>query len=292
MSYLIYSDYKRQIQSDNLQQIISSDLTVLSAAERAAMAEVESYLRQKYDIAKEFDSTIKWSNITAYKAGDRIYLDAPAYVPATAYITGNLCLQAGNVYRCISSTTGTFDPAKWTLIGAQYEIFSASLPFNEFDYNYYYNVGDKVFWKNKVYTCLIQTQLLSHATLIQYKNIQSVPSKNVAPDNTPNGEKYWGDATPYSIPVGTLPTDDTKWVALDNRDQQLTMYLIDMVLYHVHCRIAPRNIPDLRIKRYDDAVDWLKKCATGGVTPNIPLLKPNQGNRIAYGGNIKLGNSY
>lgn len=292
MSYLIYSDYKRQIQSDNLQQIISSDLTVLSAAERAAMAEVESYLRQKYDIAKEFDSTEKWSNLIAYRAGDRVYLDAPAYVPATAYVIGNLVLQSGNVYRCLSSTTGTFDPTKWILIGAQYEIFSAALPYNEFDFNFYYNVNDNVFWKNKTYKCLIQTQVLSHSTLIQYKNIQSIPAKNIAPDEPVEGPKYWGDATVYAIAAGTLPTDATKWVQLDNRDQQLTMYLIDIVLYHVHCRIAPRNIPDLRIKRYDDAVDWLKKCATGGVTPNIPLLKPNRGNRIAFGGNIKLGNSY
>lgn len=294
MSYLIYSDYRRLIQSDNLQQIISSDMTVLSAAERAAIAESQSYLKQKYDVSKEFDETMLWSIAKAYNAGDRVYLDATAYNAASTYALGVLVLQSGNVYKCTTAivTPEAFNGAKWTVIGAQYDIYSAALPKPEFDYGRYYNVNDDVFWKDFTYKCKIQTPYLDHDTAIQYREIENLPQKNVAPDDVIQGATYWGNKTAYSIAAGTLPTDAAKWVALDNRDQQMVVYLIDITLYHIHSRIAPRNIPELRVKRYDDAIAWLKMCAKGDVTPNLPLIKPMQGNRIRYGGGIKLINTY
>ncbi len=48
MSYLVLNDYKKQIQSDNLNQVISSDTTILSAAALTAQAEAISYLIQNY----------------------------------------------------------------------------------------------------------------------------------------------------------------------------------------------------------------------------------------------------
>ena len=79
MSYLIASDYKRQIQDANLQQIISADNTILISAQLAAQAEVVSYLKQKYDVDAEIDSTTLWDKTKTYNAADRIYLDATAF---------------------------------------------------------------------------------------------------------------------------------------------------------------------------------------------------------------------
>jgi hypothetical protein len=84
------------------------------------------------------------------------------------------------------------------------------------------------------------------------------------------------------------------WVKGDNRNQQMVNYLIDIILYHLHSRIAPRNIPELRVKRYDDAIAWLKQCAKGEfITGGLPLLQPRQGMRIRHGGSLqKQNNNY
>ena len=54
MSYIISKDLLRTIQDINLQQIISADQTILDKAILAGEAEAKSYLRQKYDLTKEF----------------------------------------------------------------------------------------------------------------------------------------------------------------------------------------------------------------------------------------------
>ena len=107
-----------------------------------------------------------------------------------------------------------------------------------------------------------------------------------------NGVTYWGTGTAYTVPAGTLPTNATYWTAGDNRTQAILMCVIDVCLYHVHSRIAPRNIPDLRRDRYVNAVDMLRAYARGEMTAKLPLIQPKSGARIRFGGPIKNINSY
>lgn len=294
MSYIIQPDLNRSIQEANLNQIIGNDPSILSGAILAAEAEAKSYLRQKYDIEKEFTETSIWDLTKTYYAADRFYLSAPTFNPANTYPLNSLVTYNSIVYKCISPVTvpAAFYDGNWLAIGNQYTLFFATFPEKPFTYGGLYNVGDKVFWKNSVYTCLIQTPLLDHDTGLQYRIIQNLPLANPAPDDIQNGRATWGIGIPYSIAAGTLPTDATKYTQADNRDAQMVLYLIDLALYHIHSRIAPRNIPDLRIKRYDDAIKWLRMAANGDVTITIPVIEPHQGNRIRFGGNIKQINSY
>jgi phage gp36-like protein len=57
-----------------------------------------------------------------------------------------------------------------------------------------------------------------------------------------------------------------------DRNQSVVMYLVDMVLYHLHSNIAPRNIPELRKDRYEAAINWLKMVNRGELTPKLPYL--------------------
>lgn len=75
------------------------------------------------------------------------------------------------------------------------------------------------------------------------------------------------------------------------RDPQLLNYIIDLTVYHLHSRIAPRNIPELRQTRYDNAIGWLKMCAMGDVTPKLEI-QPEAGRMIRFGGQVKNSNSY
>ena len=293
MSYLILPDFKKLIQVDNLNQIIGNDSTVLDQVKSAAVTELTSYLIQKYDCSREFTDTLPWARATTYKANNRVYLDADAYNPAATYSANALCLQAGNVYISIAGNAAhPFNASEWTLIGVQYSMYYVTLPYPEFYYNNVYAKGNQVFWKDKTYSCVVPTAVIGHDAALQIGQYP-LPATNVAPDNPVNGVAYWGVGTAYSVTAGTLPTDATKFTAGDNRNQQLVNYCIDIALYTVHSRIAPRNIPELRIKRYDDVIKWLQNAAQGKtITAALLLKQPAQGGRIRFGGNTKLINSY
>lgn len=272
MGYLIRADYNMQIQSDNLNQIIGTNNTTLLTAESVAQQELKSYLVQKYDTDKEFTDTKKYAyNVTRY-AKDRVYLDADTYNALSTYALNALTLYNGYVYRCSTAVTvaEAFNTGKWTLLGAQYTLFYITLPAAEWDYYKEYVTGDVVFYKNKTYTALSTTT-------------------SETPDTNPT---IWGTGTAYSVAGTYWPTDTTKWTQGDNRTAQVVSTMVDIVLYHIHSRIAPMNIPDLRVKRYDDAKSWLKSCAQGDyITANIPLIQPKQGMRIRWGSALAKQNN-
>ncbi len=58
--------------------------------------------------------------------------------------------------------------------------------------------------------------------------------------------------------------------ATADRNRLIVMYLVDIALYHLHSRIAPRKIPQIRMDRYDAAILWLKAVAKGDISPNLP----------------------
>ena len=294
MPYLIAKDLNKQIQSENLSQIIGGDSSVLLAAELTAIEEARSYLVQKYLTDQEFKSLLQWDKTVVYNPTDRVYLNATAYNAASTYAIGALTLYNGSVYKCSTAITvaEAWNAAHWTLLGAQYDIFFAKYPKQLFDYNTQYAVGDQVYWNGKTYTCKIQTRPLGQSTALQFRTIDNLPLSNVAPDNVNNGLQYWGSGNAYTVPANTDIMNATYWTPGDNRSQQLLTYVVDITLYHVHSRISPRNIPDLRVKRYDDAKNWLKMAGRGDITANLPIIQPVTGQRIRYGGNIKNINSY
>jgi hypothetical protein len=310
MSYLVLNDYKRIIQQGNLDQVITSDQDVLSAAAATAQSEAISYLVQKYDVTAEFTDTLPWDPAAIYKAGIRATINFPVYVAATSYVAGNMCAQNNKGYSCTSATTGNFDPTAWVEIGNVNDIYYAKLPDNQFDLYTYYNIGDSVFWKNNVYTCKIQTPSLTHEAALEYGTYDKIPPPNFFPDDPVNGAKYWGNPSAYSVTAGTLPTNTAYWIKGDNRDQQMLVYLLDIALYHAHTRIAAKNVPERIMFRYmgrpEDAaikdgkttfpsysaLGWLQACALGHVTPALPVKQPKQGSRLRYGGNVKTTNFY
>ena len=75
------------------------------------------------------------------------------------------------------------------------------------------------------------------------------------------------------------------------RDTQIVQTIIDIALFHVHSRIAPRNIPELREKRYDNAIAWLKACGKGNVTPGI-IERTTDGKMIRWGSSTKYTNNF
>ena len=58
----------------------------------------------------------------------------------------------------------------------------------------------------------------------------------------------------------------------DNRDHYIIMIVIDMLLYHLWAKKAPRQIPEYRDKRYTDALSWLTDIGTGKTPTALPQL--------------------
>ena len=312
MPYLIPPDYNRVIQDANLQQIITSNTALLNVCATSAEEEAREHLRQKYDVSAEIQSTNAWNKSNTYLAGNRVYLTERAYDTNTTYNIGDYTLYNGFVYVCnTNGTTGTFDPAKFTGINPQYEVYFAINPYPLFDLNSDYKVGDQVYWRNKTYTCLVPTSFLDHDTQLQYNQLQDLPLNNIFPDDIKSGVTYWGNGISYYVPTNTDITDTTFWSNSDNRDQKLVEKIVDITLYHLHTRITPKNVPATREMRYMggqqdrvvrgdgkvrypeySALGWLQSCARGDISPNLPLIQPKQGGRIRYGGTIRNVNSY
>jgi hypothetical protein len=292
MAYLRYFDYLKSIQDVNIQQIISQDDSIRLTAEAEAQAEVISYLIQKYDIQKEFTDTTIWSPLTVYYGNNLVELNYLDYTPSKAYVINDLATQLGNCYICTANTTGVFDSTKWTLLGKKFDLFYITLPNPEFYYKNLYNTGTTVWWKNKNYTALKPSQLLTHDTALQYAINENLPSVNVFPDDNQNGTTYWGTGTTYSVSAGTLPTNTAKWTKGDSRSVQIVQKVVDICLYHLHSRIAPRNIPALRDNRYKMAIEWLQMAGQGQITADIPLLQTKTDGGIRWGSQVKRINDY
>lgn len=296
MSYLIFNDYRARIQNLNLMQVIGGDMSIIDAWQRNAEEKAVSRLTQKYDTEQEFTNTVRWDYSKSYFAADRVYLDAPVYASATNYLLHDQTLYNGSVYIATAPTTETFDLTKWSLLGTQYELFYVTYPHDPFNINLYYPKGSVVYWKGFVYTSISDGSIAANLN-IQYGQYRNVPQRNAFPGNSSypdgsNGYSQWGTGIAYSAPAGTLPTDTVYWTRGDNRSQEMIQTLSDIVLFLVHQRISPQNIPVNRVEAYRMAIQWLVDASTGIVTPKLPLRQPDSGFRIRYGGNIQNNNHY
>ena len=261
MSYLYYNDYRKSIEDKNLSDIIDGNIGLRKETERVAQEELISYLIQKYDTDSEFKDSNIYDPTVKYNANNVVMLDAKPYVAATTYAVGTLVLDTDNkIYKSkIAANTGhtpSTSPTDWLLLGWQNQLFYTIYPQPLFQIRKYYRSGDKVFWDNSVYTCMIAVAM-------------------VFPNDLVNGSTYWGTGSPYTVPVDELGSSNqsTYYLKGDSRSAKMVMSMCEITLYHLHKRIAPNNIPDIRVKAYDDVIAWLKDCASGNVTPNVPLLQ-------------------
>lgn len=59
----------------------------------------------------------------------------------------------------------------------------------------------------------------------------------------------------------------------EERNHFLLMIAIDIALYHLWSKRAPRKIPEMRSQRYQDALDWLKTVGEGTLSTDLPQLQ-------------------
>lgn len=271
------NDYLRQIQADNLDQIIESRENTRTEVEQSAQAEMISYLVQRYRTVKIFTDTTVFDISATYFGKNLIEYTETAYDITVGYSTNDRVLQDGKIYKSIAGNAAhAFVPAEWTFIVNDKSLFYAKTNEQEYINTTAYVLGDLVWYDDIVYT-----------------------AKSGTTGNLPTDTSFWTAGATYSF-SGAYPDDSTKWINGDNRNQQIVMYLIDITLYHLHARINPRNVPELRMIRYDGnnptqnggAIGWLKKVSTGDVTADIENLIPESGISIQWDSNPQNDNLY
>lgn len=62
----------------------------------------------------------------------------------------------------------------------------------------------------------------------------------------------------------------------EDRNALLVMYGVDIFLYHIHSRLNPRQIPDIRGIRYDAAIAFLKDVAKSIISLDLPYYTGEQ----------------
>jgi len=323
MAYLRLQDYYQlRIQKTQLDQIIQNNDVVRVSSELESLAEMVSFLTQKYDVEDEFRDIKSYAYGQTYNANDLIELDAPLYVATNTYTLHSKTLYNSNVYVCTTAITTpeAFNSAHWKLVGSQYDLFNVVSPYTRYSFKTTYVVGDFVVYKNKLYKCLVSNINImpTDANLgFKYWSLGvNYSVTGVEPYNVVSDFSSWNNSTTYSVgslvsyngivyycngsninhsPLGNI----TYWLPVtwkhsDNRSIQLVAFLIDMVIYKINMRIAPNNIPQLRKDNYNYAKEWLIEAGgqNNAITANIPLLQPKQGGRIRHGGNTKNINTY
>lgn len=209
MRFLTNADYDRQIKSDNLQQIISSDQVVLEETEDAAILEIEGYL-SRYDIDVIFAQFLDFDLSATFSVGDRIIYTEEEYSDTASYTAGDRVSESGTIYSAIATpTVGPFILAEWTAIIA-------------------------------------------------------------------DGLKFYA----IEETTGNFPEDDANWTQGDNRNKLLIRHLIDIVVYELHARINPRNVPVIRIDRHDQAIEWLDAVSKGKISTRLPLKVDEDGESV------------
>jgi len=88
-------------------------------------------------------------------------------------------------------------------------------------------------------------------------------------------------------------TETEYFTQIDERNPKIVQVVIDILLYHLHSRISPRNIPVHRRLRYDGddpaqrggAIGYLKQVQKGVITPNLPVTdnSDQSSHRVGYG---------
>jgi hypothetical protein len=295
MGYLRSQDYLSVIQSAELNQLTTNNSAVLRQAEAFAQGQMISHLTQRYDTDREFQPTTAWDPTKPYNAWDLIEINYPTYDATKTYPLSSLVIQSGVGYKCTTAITTpeAFNAAHWTPIGNQYDLYYALMPQEEFNYKKFYKVGDKVFWKNKVYTANQESVIPSHFNQLQYPSYDSIPYINIFPDDPVNGSSAWTpDPTSYSVPAGTLPTNTTYWTLGDNRDSITLKYYLYLTIYNATVRVSAQNVPNERRLRYEEAVSWLIEVSNGKLNCEIPERQPDQGTPVMWGGQVKRINQW
>lgn len=125
--FLTKGDYFSAIEEEDLDIVVNSE-SVRLEAEIAAQQEIESYLRQRFDVAQLFLDVNLFVYGAAYVVDDNVFIDAEDWDSSVTYSINDLVVRDKKVYFANTGNTNK-DPlteSEWTFIGNQYQVFTCT----------------------------------------------------------------------------------------------------------------------------------------------------------------------
>lgn len=317
-----------------------SDLTqytqnLLIQGENQAIAEISSYISGRYLTNEVFAPTFEWSSGETYFGNNLVFYNQPYFSTETTYQIGDQFNWKGIIYSANTIiNSGTTNPlsssTNASYITEQDALYYANIPVPAWNNNTTYAQGNVVWFEDNLYQAKSSIYGIHPATSANLELRYGIPAAQqylgyftISYDQQPytnpvvtygyqpqvntnywelyNGPANWFTGTTYYF-SGVNPTQNTTyWKKGDNRNAQVVLYLIDIILYHLHARINPRNIPELREIRYNGgekqynkggSIGWLRDVQQGKVHLNAPVIQPVTGNSIRWGSYPKNNNSF
>lgn len=91
-----------------------------------------------------------------------------------------------------------------------------------------------------------------------------------------------------SVSAQAALVDGADWESIpDPRDSLMKEILVDLTLYRLYTRLAPNQIPETRVQRRDDQINFLKGIAKFDLTVEWALADPDDAATITYGSKPK-----
>jgi hypothetical protein len=80
------------------------------------------------------------------------------------------------------------------------------------------------------------------------------------------------------------------WAEEDPRNALIVQYVVNIMIFNICVRIAPRKIPEHRKFMYDEAVAWIKEVRDNLITPDLPKQRPidDSADSIPFGSEGKV----
>ena len=157
-------------------------------------------------------------------------------------------------------------------------------------------VGDRVYWTETAYSIAIAYTI---GQRVSYENniYSSIGTSTPGAFDSDEWTLLAEDNSFYVCILdsdGVLPSVETSFTLGDNRNAKIKEVTIDILLYNIHSRLSPMNIPDVRRTRYDgngnqndsgNALRYLSKIQKGDITPDLPVITPilQNSERVSYG---------
>lgn len=306
--FLNNNDYKGLIDMNTLDQMVRSDYSKLEEAESNAEMSLMEYLSANYEIEQElakgkyivqYDRRITFPVGAYFYIGEHIYkvirsiagykkpanteyweeyinqlgladnLASGNYSQFGTYYPKDVVMHNGKYYYCLSENGYDFDNIRIPMIDCWETVtFDEWQPVD-------YNMWDVVKYDDVFYTLVSLAAFDNNINPFESENwgmIGDYDQEHNTYDLSGHDYVVWGNQV--FVPVMDVNSEDTQEAVNitkhDPRNQNIKRHLSRLAAYEVSKLISANNVSVVRVKDYEDSMDWLSKAGRLKINPQIP----------------------
>jgi len=169
MSFVTINDFRQVIQASDLDIVLDNDDSNITQSIFAAMSELKSYIRHRYDVDRIFKTTNVFNIASTYAVDDLVELQASAYVALTTYSKDAYVSYESDVYKCLANGTLGKVPTNtsyWTKVGKDRGLYTCLVISTAID------VNNTTYWKESEDQQLLRTFVINMTLYLAHARIQ------------------------------------------------------------------------------------------------------------------------